>query len=213
MSATTERQGGRVQLEHSDVRLALNMAKMAAEKFLCTTIKEMQYLMKKPHAEVREEKKRRVDSSGHNHVKAAMERHLALLREKQMDGFLPGQYGTAHNRQARWKCKGTSEPPPERLRQQRPEPTPHPPGMTPVAPGGNDGAHSFETEGVPPGYVNIHTPLPSAHFSQVDAYAKDHKHKKDFNPDLLTDEGISTGLYTTCRMVMQLTPILQMTVD
>jgi hypothetical protein len=33
MSATMARQGGRVQLEQSDMRLALNMAKMAKEGF------------------------------------------------------------------------------------------------------------------------------------------------------------------------------------
>jgi len=33
MSATMARQGGRVQLEQSDMRLPLNMAKMAKEGF------------------------------------------------------------------------------------------------------------------------------------------------------------------------------------
>jgi len=45
------RQGGRVQLEQSDMHLAFNMAKMAKEGFLCATIEEMQQLIKKPHAE------------------------------------------------------------------------------------------------------------------------------------------------------------------
>jgi len=35
MSATMARQGGRVQLEQSDMHLALNMAKMAKEGFVC----------------------------------------------------------------------------------------------------------------------------------------------------------------------------------
>jgi len=46
MSATMARQGGQVQLEQSDIHLALNMAKMAKAGFLCTTIEEMQYLLK-----------------------------------------------------------------------------------------------------------------------------------------------------------------------
>jgi len=41
--------------------------------------------------------------------------------------------------------------------------------------------------------VSIHTPLPSAQFFNLDEYAKDHKRDEDFNPDLLTDEGTSTG--------------------
>jgi len=45
MSATMARQGGRVQLKQSDMRLALNMAKMAREWFSRAAIKEMQYLI------------------------------------------------------------------------------------------------------------------------------------------------------------------------
>jgi hypothetical protein len=56
MSATTERQGGQVQLEQSDMRLALNMAKMAKGGFFRATIEETQYHIKKPHAEVRQQK-------------------------------------------------------------------------------------------------------------------------------------------------------------
>jgi len=62
----------------------------------------------------------------------------------------------------------------------------------PVSPSYNEAAHLSEIEGVPPGYVYILTPLPSAQFFNLDAYAKDRKRDKDFNPDLLTDEGTST---------------------
>ena len=65
MSATMARQGGRVQLEQSDMRLALNMAKMAKEGFSRAAIEETKYLIKKPRAEVREEKKRGVEFPGH----------------------------------------------------------------------------------------------------------------------------------------------------
>jgi hypothetical protein len=57
MSGTMARQGGRVQLEQSDMRLALNMVKMAKGGFSHATIEERQQLFKKPRAKVREEKK------------------------------------------------------------------------------------------------------------------------------------------------------------
>jgi hypothetical protein len=46
MSATMARQGGQVQLEQSNMRLPLNMAKMAKEGFSGATIEEMKYLIK-----------------------------------------------------------------------------------------------------------------------------------------------------------------------
>ena len=45
MSATMARQGGRVQLEQSDMHLALNMGRMAKEGFSCAAIDETQYLI------------------------------------------------------------------------------------------------------------------------------------------------------------------------
>jgi len=55
MSATIARQGGRVQVEQSDMRLALNMAKMAKGGFSRDAIEETQQLIKIPRAEVRVE--------------------------------------------------------------------------------------------------------------------------------------------------------------
>jgi len=52
MFATMARPGGRVQLEQSDMRLALNMAKIAKVGFSGTTIEETQFVIKKPHAKV-----------------------------------------------------------------------------------------------------------------------------------------------------------------
>jgi len=57
MSATMARQGGRVQLAQFDMRLALNMAKMAKGGCSHTAIQETQQLTKKHRAEVRGEKK------------------------------------------------------------------------------------------------------------------------------------------------------------
>ena len=73
------RQGGRVQLEQSDMRLALNMAKMAKGRFSRAAIEETQHLIKKPRAEVREEKKQGVQFPGHHKVKTAMGRHPAMV--------------------------------------------------------------------------------------------------------------------------------------
>ena len=58
MSATTARQGGRVQLEQSDMLQALNMGNIAKGVFSSAAIEETQYLIKKPRSEVQEEKKR-----------------------------------------------------------------------------------------------------------------------------------------------------------
>jgi len=134
-----------------------------------------------------------VDFPGYKYVKAAMERHPAMLWENQTDGCLPCQNGTAQNPQTRWRCKGTGAPPRERLSKPKREPTPHPPTPPRVPPGNNEAAHVSEIEGVPPRYVYIHTPFLSAQFFNLDAYAKDRKRDNDFHPDSLTDEGTSTG--------------------
>ena len=73
MSATMARQGGRVQLEQSDMGLALGMAIMAKGRFSSATIEEIHYLMKNPQAEVREEKMLGVECPWHQKVKAVME--------------------------------------------------------------------------------------------------------------------------------------------
>jgi hypothetical protein len=111
MYATMVRQGGRVQLEQSDMRLALNMAKMAKGGISRGAIKEMQQLIKKPCTEVREEQKRGVEFPGHQMVKAAIKTHLAMVIKNQTDGCLLCQNGTAKNPQTHSRCKGTAAPP------------------------------------------------------------------------------------------------------
>jgi len=103
MSATMARQRGRVQLEQSDMRLALNMAKMAQGGILHATKEETQFLIKKPQAEVREEKKWGVGFPGDRNVKPAMDRHPAMLWENQTDGCLPCPNGTVQNPQTCWR--------------------------------------------------------------------------------------------------------------
>jgi len=85
------------------MRLALNMAKMAKEGFSRAAIVETKYLIKKPRAEVREEKKRGVEFPGHKTVKAAIQRHPAMLGYNRTPGCLPCQNGTAKNLQTRWR--------------------------------------------------------------------------------------------------------------
>jgi hypothetical protein len=52
MAATMARQGVRVQMEQSNICLALNMAKMAKQGFSHATIEKTKYLIMKPRAEV-----------------------------------------------------------------------------------------------------------------------------------------------------------------
>jgi hypothetical protein len=184
MSATMARQGGRVQLEQSDTRLALNRAKMAKGAFSCAAVEETQQLIIKPRAEVREEKKRGVVFPGHKKVKATMERHPAMVYKNHMAGCHPCQNGTAMNPQTRWRRKGTTAP--------RPEPaaplpgTPSPPGTPPAPPGDTEGNESYEIEGMPSRCVYMHSPLPNTQFFNHNGFAKDSKRNKDFIPDLLS---------------------------
>ena len=193
MSATMARQGDWVQLELSDMHLPLSVAKLAKGGFSCSGIGETQYRLNNPQATVQKEMLRGVEISGHKHVMAAMKRHPVMLQENRLDGCLPCQNGTAQNPQTLWRHERTGAPQPERLRQPTPNPMSHPPRTPPVPPSDNEGAQTSEIEGVPLRYVYIHTPHPSAQFFNFDAYAKDCKCDKDCNPDLLTDEGTSTG--------------------
>jgi hypothetical protein len=73
MSATMARRRGHVQLEQSDIRRALNMAKIAPRGCLHTAIEQTQFLIKNPCTEVLEETNRGVEVLAHNKVKAAIE--------------------------------------------------------------------------------------------------------------------------------------------
>ena len=186
MSATMARQGGRVQLEQSDMRLALNMAKMAKKGFLRTAFEETKYLIKKSRAEVPEEKKRGVECPAHKKVKAAIQRHPAMLRQNQTSGCLPCQNGTAQNPQTRWTRKRTGAPPPARSRERIPEPTPPPAGTPPAPTGNTSGSQPAEIINLPAGYMYLHTALPWPEYFEDD---EDTEHDTDFDPDMLTDEG------------------------
>ena len=158
-------------------------------------MEEAQSLIRKPRAKVRELEKGGVDFPGHRSLEAAIEGHTAVVGENKTPSCILGQNGTAWKPQTHWRHRCMGAPRLDWLTKRPIEPMPGPP-RTPLAlPGGNGGAHDSEINGVPPGYVYIHTPLPSAQFSNLDAYSKDCKRDEDFIPDLLPDEGISTGLY------------------
>jgi len=135
-------------------------------------------------------------------VKAAIQRHPAMLRHNQTSGCLPCQNGTAKNPQTCWKHKGTGAPSPARCRVRTPEPTPPPPSTPPAPTGNTSGARPSEIVNLPAGYTYSHTAHPWAEFSEDD---QDTKHDTDFDPDMLTDD----GYYTTCCVVMRLTFILK----
>jgi hypothetical protein len=88
MSATMTRQGGQVQLQYSDMCLSSDIAKMAKGGFSNTRIGETVEQINKPLAEVWEHRKFCAAFSGYRYVKAAIESHLAMVSEHQMDGFL-----------------------------------------------------------------------------------------------------------------------------
>jgi hypothetical protein len=134
--------------------LALNMAKMAKGGFSRATVEETQQL-KKPRDNVREEKKWGVKIHGHNNLKAAIERHPAMVRENQMDGILPCQNGTAKHPETCWRRKGNGATPPTRAT---------PPPKSPPVP--FDDHECSETDGMPPTYVYVHLLLPNASFLQ-----------------------------------------------
>jgi len=178
MSAIMARHGGRVQLEQSDMHLALNMAKMAKGGFSHAAMEETQQLVKKPRAEVREEKKRGVEFPGHQQVKAAMERHPAMVYKNHTAGCLQCQHGTAENPVTCWRRKGTAAPPPELAA---------PPPGTPPAPSGDaEGNERDDIEGMSSRCVYMHSPLANTQFFNHNAFAKESKCDKDFIPDLLS---------------------------
>jgi len=136
MSATSARQGGRVQLEKSDTCLALNMPKIAKEGYSRTAIEDTQELIKAPHAKARDEKKRGGMFPGYNKLKAVMERHPAMVWKNQTDGCLPCQNGIAKYPQTRWRLKGTGAPPAR--------PAPRMAGMPPAPPGDSEKTQTSE---------------------------------------------------------------------
>jgi hypothetical protein len=180
------RQGGQVQLERSDMRLALNMAELAKECFSCAAIEEMKYILKKSCAEVREGNEQGVKFPGHKQVKAAIQRHPAMLRQNHTSGCLPCLYGTSKRLQTRWRRKGTGAPLLARRREQILELTSPPPSTPPTPTRNTSVAQPAEIINFPAGYTYSHTALPGPGFFQDD---EDTEHDTGFYPDMLTDKG------------------------
>jgi len=189
MSAAMARHGGRVQLEQSDMFLALNMAKMAKGGFSRAATMETKYVIKTPRAEVRKEKKWEFEFLAHIKVQAAIERNPAMLHPNHTSGYLLCQNGTAQIPQTHWRREGPVAPPPARHRL----PTPLLSGTPPAQSGNSSGAQHTEIINLPAGYAYSHPSHPCAELFNLDASAQDSQHNKDFDPDMLTDEGTSTG--------------------
>jgi len=193
MSATMARQGGWVQLEQSAMHLALNMAKKANGGFSRATTEEIRYLIYRPLVEVLKEKKWGVEFPGHVKVNGVIQRHLAMLPQNQTNGCLPGQNGTKKISQRCRRPNGTGAPLPGPHRQLTPEPTPSMPEWPPAPPGDSEEAQRSQIDNLPPRYVYSYAPLPLAQFFNLDAYGRDSQNDTDYNQEMLTDEGTSTG--------------------
>jgi hypothetical protein len=164
------------------MRLALIMAKMAKGGFWRVAIVETRQLFKKPCVVVLEEKKQGVECPVHKMVKSAMERHPAMVDKNHTAGCLPCQFGTPKNPQTRWRCRGTTAPPPEPVGRM---PTwPSLPGTPPVPPGNPKGHQSYSIVGMPSRCVYMHSPLPNNQYFNHNKFAKDSKRDKDLNPNL-----------------------------
>jgi len=199
------RQGGWVQLEQSDICLVLNMAKMAKGGFLCTTIEKTQYLVNKFRTKVRKVRMLVDLFPGYWQVRAAIERHSALVCEHKTNGCLHCQYGIAKNPQTYWRCQGWHSPLPDWHRWLAPELMPLLPGTPPAPPCDNEGTQTFQMDGVPLGYVHIYTLVSKFELFNRDVYGKNSKGSEEFIPELLTDEETTSEYYTICRIVIQLT--------
>jgi len=158
---------------------------MAKKGFSRAAIEETKYLIKQPCTEVRDEKKRGVEFPAHKKVKAAIQRHPAMLGQNQMSGCLPCQNGTAKNPQTGWRRKGTGTPPPDRCREPTPEPTRPLPGTPPAPTANTSEVQPSQIVNLPAGYTYSHTALPCAEFFDDE----ETEHDTDFDPDMLTDEG------------------------
>jgi hypothetical protein len=191
------RQRVNVQLEQSDMSLALTMAKIANRGFSCTAIGEMQNLITKTRTNVRNKKKQGVQFPGHKQVKAAIERHLAMLCHNHTPGCLLWQNGTRYNPQTHCRCKKPGAPPPNRRRQQTQEPTPEPTSSLPKTPSATtsdtSGARHLDLINSLAGYAYLLICHSCAKSVTLEISGQDSEHDTDYDPDMLPDEGSSTG--------------------
>jgi len=189
MSDSMARQGCRVLQEQSDIRLALNMAKLANGGLLFTALKETQQLIKKLCAAVQDETKWGVEFPGHNKVNAAIPRHQTIVYKNHTDCSLPCQNGTAKNPQTHWMRIATVSPPLE-LVALLPG-IPHLPGTPTAPPSDCQAIENDEIEGIPSRCVYIHSLLPNTQFVIHHAHAKKIKHVKWWPSDEECDNKVT----------------------
>ena len=72
-------------------------------------------------------------------------------------------------------------------------PTPLLREMPPSPTGHDSGAQCSQITNLPAGYAYSHASLPCTEFFTLDASAQHSQQHTDFDPDMLTDKGTSTG--------------------
>jgi len=177
--------------------LALNMAKQSKGGISRAAMKEKQYPMKRPHADVREQIKLGVYFLGYINVKATMERDRAMLHQNHTLGCHQCQNATPKNLQTHWRHTLTGAPLPNQPRYQTPEPTLNPkpplPGMPPTSTANMSRHQCPEIANLPVRYAYSDTSLPSADLSTLETSDQDSEHDMDYDPHMLPDEATSTG--------------------
>jgi hypothetical protein len=169
------------------------MARMANGGFLHAALEETQYLIKKPCAEVWEEKKWGVEFPSAKMVKTAIERHLAMPCQNHIAHCLPCHNGTAENPVTLLRRNGTGVPSLNRHRQPSPDPMPPLPGTPSAATGNTSGVQCSHIVNLPARYSYLHISLRCAECFTLNASAQDSQNDTDFDPEMLTNEGIATG--------------------
>ena len=133
---------------------------------MCTAIDITQCLANKPHTKFREVQNWSVEFAGNQRLKAAMERHPAMLHQNNMNRFLPRQQVTAKNHQSYWRCNSAGACLSNQHRLPAPEPLRFLHGMPTSPP-----AQSSQINNLQHGYNDLPVPLPGAPCFNLDACA------------------------------------------
>jgi hypothetical protein len=113
MSAMGAWQGGRVQLEQSNMCIAFSMAIIATRRFTWAAIVETQYKIIQPWAEIQVESNWGWQCDGQNNMKETIVRHPAIHQESQMAGGNPMHNTSALIPQSHWRGEGIGAPAPD----------------------------------------------------------------------------------------------------
>jgi hypothetical protein len=130
-------------------------------------------------------------------VQAVIARGPAMIHQNHTPRWLPCPNHTSNNLQTSWIRKETGGPPPIWHRLQTPESTLESPASLPgtltALTRKSFGAQCREILNLPAEYAYSHTSLTCVESSTLDASAQECKQHKHFSPDMLPDEGKSTG--------------------